>query len=85
MKKYICILVCVFALAATSFGEINVGNASFDEGLSDAADYGDLYSYDWGPWESSGSTWLVGGPTSMVLTHGAGSAGSTSGSTLGAG
>ncbi|MCD6394488.1 MAG: immunoglobulin domain-containing protein [Planctomycetes bacterium] len=59
--KELIILAAVLALAAASFGAINVGNASFDEGLSDAGSYGNTYSYDWSPWKTSGWSWLGNG------------------------
>ena len=60
MKKSI-IFVTVVALAAASFGAMNVGNPSFDESLGDAWSFGNLYSYDWAPWKTSGWSWLGNG------------------------
>ncbi len=61
MKRLI-ILAVVLALAPAGFGDITVGNASFDEGLSDAAGFGNLYSYDFAPWTTgNGSGWIGNG------------------------
>jgi hypothetical protein len=59
--KKLIVFMTAAALAATSFGDITVGNASFDEGLSDAGGYGNTYSYDWAPWKTSGGGWLGNG------------------------